>query len=198
MCVVYSSTGLWLASAAPAQDPFEIHIYEYEPLSWRQYSLEAHRIWYRRGTAERTGAAATARQTHLTNRADLLAFRTIVQRSGFMFLNAWQPGYYSAIAGWRSCRISTRPEYWRLPVAPGIGGRFSFQKTRYRGEFAPRGSCVRFWTASSRNGSVFQSRSERGTRGPWHEARLNFAPALLSVETQPFSRHWNITEKSRA
>jgi len=30
------------ASSASAQDPFEIHIYEYEPLAWRQYSLEAH------------------------------------------------------------------------------------------------------------------------------------------------------------
>ena len=27
--------------AALAQDPFEIHIYEYEPMTWGQYSLEA-------------------------------------------------------------------------------------------------------------------------------------------------------------
>ena len=39
---------LWCLSRALAQDPFEIHIYEYEPLSWREYSLEAHLNFIRR------------------------------------------------------------------------------------------------------------------------------------------------------
>ena len=31
-----------MTARAYAQDPFEIHIYEYEPLAWREYSLEGH------------------------------------------------------------------------------------------------------------------------------------------------------------
>ncbi len=33
---------LCAASRLAAQDPFEIHIYEYEPMTLGQYSLEAH------------------------------------------------------------------------------------------------------------------------------------------------------------
>jgi hypothetical protein len=33
---------LCYAPELSAEDPFEIHVYEYEPLSWRDYSLEAH------------------------------------------------------------------------------------------------------------------------------------------------------------
>jgi hypothetical protein len=32
---------LLCGGVALAQDPFEIHIYEYEPMTWRQYSLES-------------------------------------------------------------------------------------------------------------------------------------------------------------
>ena len=30
------------SGVALAQDPFEIHVYEYEPMTWSQCSLEAH------------------------------------------------------------------------------------------------------------------------------------------------------------
>jgi hypothetical protein len=33
---------LLCGGVARAQDPFEIHIYEYEPMAWREHSLEAH------------------------------------------------------------------------------------------------------------------------------------------------------------
>ena len=50
-----------------AQDPFEIHIYEYEPQSWKQYSLEAHLNFDPQGTALRDGGLLpTQDQTHLT------------------------------------------------------------------------------------------------------------------------------------
>jgi hypothetical protein len=39
-----------------AQDPFEIHIYEYEPLSLNQYSLEAHLNFTPQGTSAREGS----------------------------------------------------------------------------------------------------------------------------------------------
>jgi hypothetical protein len=40
-CKLLLLAGFVCLSRASAQDPFEIHIYEYEPLSWREYSLEA-------------------------------------------------------------------------------------------------------------------------------------------------------------
>jgi hypothetical protein len=50
-----------------AQDPSEIHIYEYEPLSLREYSLEAHLNFLTQGTTLRDGRLLpTEHQTHLT------------------------------------------------------------------------------------------------------------------------------------
>jgi len=40
-----------------AQDPFEIHVYEYEPQTLGEYSLEAHLNLTAQGTAERDGIA---------------------------------------------------------------------------------------------------------------------------------------------
>src|SRR5580658_4524753 len=34
--------GVCCAWQVLAQDPFEIHVYEYEPMPWGEYSLEAH------------------------------------------------------------------------------------------------------------------------------------------------------------
>ena len=55
------------ASKLVAQDPFEIHIYEYEPL-WRGlYSLEAHLNVTTQGTGLRDGTLLpTEHQNHLT------------------------------------------------------------------------------------------------------------------------------------
>jgi hypothetical protein len=39
--VLAAAAGLLLAPSIRAQDPFEIHIYEYEPLTRGEYSLEA-------------------------------------------------------------------------------------------------------------------------------------------------------------
>jgi len=56
-----------LSSRLLAQDPFEIHIYEYEPLNWREYSLEAHLNISPQGSAVREGTLLPSQnQTHLT------------------------------------------------------------------------------------------------------------------------------------
>jgi hypothetical protein len=50
-----------------AQDPFEILIYEFEPMGRGQYSLEAHLNVEPQGTGLRDGTLLpTDRQTHLT------------------------------------------------------------------------------------------------------------------------------------
>src|SRR5258707_1620385 len=118
------------ASQLAAQDPFEIHIYEYEPL-WRgQYSLEAHLNLTAQGTGLRDGTLLpTEHQTHLTLEPTFGLSENFAL--GFMFLNAWEPGYYPQFAGWRVLPHVYAPASWHLPVRLGLVAEFSFQRTRY-------------------------------------------------------------------
>src|SRR5580692_2834162 len=82
-----------------AQDPFEIHVYEYEPMTRGEYSLEAHLNLTAQGTSQRDGTLLpTAQQTHLTFEPTFGVTENFAV--GFMFLNAWQPGYAPQFAGW--------------------------------------------------------------------------------------------------
>lgn len=47
---------------------------------------------------------------------------------GFMFLNAWEPGYSPQFAGWRVLPRFYAPESWRLPFRLGFVSEFSFQR----------------------------------------------------------------------
>ena len=59
--------GLLAAPWAWSQDPFEIHIYEYEPMHWGEYSLEAHLNFNAQGKTESEGSLLpTLHQPHLT------------------------------------------------------------------------------------------------------------------------------------
>lgn len=113
-----------------AQDPFEIHIYEYEPMTAGQYSFEAHLNLVAQGTALAEGTLLpNQRQTHLTFEPTFgLTPNTAI---GFMFLNAWQPGYAPQFAGWRVLPHFYLPANWRLPMRVGFVSEFSFQNTRY-------------------------------------------------------------------
>ena len=126
------------ASRMAAQDPFEIHIYEYEPL-WRgQYSLEAHLNIVTQGTSLRDGALLpTEHQTHLTLEPTFGLSENFAL--GFMFLNAWEPGYSPQFAGWRVLPHVYAPESWHLPVRLGFVAEFSFQ-TRQKNSWVCSGS----------------------------------------------------------
>ena len=101
--------GLLSVSKIPAQDPFEIHIYEYEPLRWRAYSLEAHLNFVPQGNALRDGPLLpTHHQTHLTLEPTFGLSENFA--IGFMFLNAWEPGYSPQFAGWRTVPPHAQPE----------------------------------------------------------------------------------------
>jgi hypothetical protein len=174
-------------SKAAAQDPFEIHIYEYEPLSRGQYSLEAHLNLVTQGTGHREGTLLpTSRQTHLTLEPTFGLSQNFAL--GFMFLNAWQPGYSPQFAGWRLLPHFYAPESWRLPVRVGFVAEFSFQKARYeensrRIELRP--IIDREW---ARWQVVFNPVFERATRGPGIARGWNFEPALLlRLKRKPFS-----------
>src|SRR5579863_5803568 len=122
--------GLCWLPAASAQDSFEIHIYEYEPLSWREYSLEAHLNFTAQGTDLRdTTLLPTTHQTHLTLEPTLGLSDNFAL--GFMFLNAWEPGCSPQVAGWRVLPHIYSPESWRLPFRLGFVAEVSFQNTRY-------------------------------------------------------------------
>lgn len=162
----------------PAQDPFEIHIYEYEPMTLGQYSLEAHLNGNAQGAGAREGTLLpTLHQLHLTFEPTIGLSESFAV--GFMFLNAWEPGYSPQFAGWRVLPHVYAPEAWHLPVRLGFVAEFSFQNTRYeensrRVELRP--IVDREWEHVQ---VVFNPVFERATRGPGIARGWNFEPAML-------------------
>ena len=171
-------TLLSCARGGSAQDPFEIHIYEYEPLSWREYSLEAHLNFVTQGMTTPDGTLLpTSHQTHLTLEPTFGVSPAFA--IGFMFLNAWEPGHSPQIAGWRMLPHFYVPELWNLPVRIGFVAEFSFQNTRYeensrRIELRPI-----FDHEFTRWQIVFNPVLERAMHGPGTRHGWNFEPALL-------------------
>jgi hypothetical protein len=169
--------GLCLA-AAWAQDPFEIHIYEYEPLTWHEYSLETHLNFDPQGTTAQEGSLLpTHDQMHLTIEPTIGFSENFAL--GFMFLNAWEPGDSPQFAGWRVLPHFYAPESWRLPFRLGFVAEFSFQNTRYeknsrRAELRPiLDREFTHWQI------VFNPAFERALHGPGTAHGWNFEPAML-------------------
>lgn len=171
---------LWIycGSILFAQDPFEIHIYEYEPMTLGEYSLEAHLNFVTQGTTLRDGTLLpTQYQTHLTLEPTFgLSDNFAV---GFMFLNAWEPGYSPQFAGWRVLPHIYAPKSWHLPVRLGFVSEFSFQNVRYeensrRVELRPIVD-----REFERWQVVFNPVFERALHGPGTRRGWNFEPALL-------------------
>ena len=170
--------GLSCLSRVSAQDPFEIHIYEYEPLSWREYSLEAHLNFIAQGSTLSNGTLLpTAHQTHLTLEPTIGLSENFAL--GFMFLNAWEPGNSPQFAGWRVLPHFYAPETWHLPFRLGFVSEFSFQNTRYeensrRVELRPI-----LDREFSRWQIVFNPVFERALHGPGTRRGWNAEPAML-------------------
>ena len=165
-------------SRACAQDPFEIHVYEYEPLSWKEYSLEAHVNFDPQGTSARDGSLLpTEHQTHVTLEPTVGISENFAV--GFMFLNAWEPGNSPEYAGWRVLPHFYAPESWKLPFRLGFVTEFSFQNTAYeensrRVELRPiLDREFTHWQI------VFNPLFERALHGPGTERGWNFEPAGL-------------------
>ncbi len=170
--------GFLCVSRATAQDPFEIHIYEYEPLSWREYSLETHVNFGPQGTSLRDGRLLPTRdQTHLTLEPTFGLTDNFAV--GFMFLNAWEPGYSPQFAGWRVLPHFYAPESWHLPFRLGFVAEFSFQNARYeantrRAELRPI-----LDREFARWQIIFNPVFERALHGPGTRRGWNFEPAML-------------------
>jgi hypothetical protein len=175
------------ASIVHGQDAFEIHIYEYEPMSWRQYSLETHLTYLAQGTSQRDGTLLpTTHQTHVTLEPTLGLTPNFAL--GFMFLNAWEPGNSPQFAGWRVLPHFYAPESWKLPFRLGFVSEFSFQNTRYeensrRVELRPI-----LDREFERWQIVFNPVFERALHGPGTRRGWNFEPAaLLRWKREKFS-----------
>jgi len=166
---------LWRAWA---QDPFEIHVYEYEPLAWREYSLETHLNFDPQASGSRDGTLLPMRdQTHLTLEPTIGLSENFAL--GFMFLNAWQPGNSPAFAGWRALPHIYAPESWPLPFHLGFVAEFSFQNTHYE-ENSRRVELRPILDREFSNWEiVFNPVFERALHGPGTQHGWNFEPALL-------------------
>lgn len=125
---------LWLLAGwvtARAQDPFEIHVYEYETLKPAEFTLEQHLNYWAVGSKQFEGTVApTNDQLHMTY--ELTGGITDQISLGFMELNAVRPGGSGLeYAGWRILPHFYVPKDWHLPVDAGLVVEFSFVRPTY-------------------------------------------------------------------
>jgi hypothetical protein len=126
---------LLLALGAYAQDPFEIHVYEYEKLHPGQFTLEQHLNYWAIGSKRFDAALApTNDQLHITY--ELTGAITDHVSLGFMQLNSVLPGTGYQYAGWRVLPHFYVPESWHFPVDLGMVVEFSFARPQYIAETA--------------------------------------------------------------
>jgi hypothetical protein len=112
---VYVRLLLFCATAAFAQDPFEIHVYEYEPLPRGAYTYEAHLNYDIRGTTVADGPVVpTQNQFHFTSEVTGGIGGPFAM--GFMFLTARRPDHSLEYAGWRVLPHFYAPRSWGSSV----------------------------------------------------------------------------------
>jgi hypothetical protein len=108
-----------------AQDPFEIHIYEYETLARGRYTLEAHLNFVGIGSKNSEGPVApTNNQFHMTY--ELTAGITDQTSLGFMLLTGRRIHNELEYAGWRLLPHVYVPMSWGLPLDVGLLPSFHF------------------------------------------------------------------------
>jgi hypothetical protein len=118
--------GLLIASIGVlrAQDPFEIHVLEYEELQPGEFTFEAHSNYV--GEGAMAAAAGRFRNTwEVTGGiANHVSF-------GVMQLNGKRPGSPLESAGWRLVPHLYVPRSWHWPLDAGLVTEFSFQDKRW-------------------------------------------------------------------
>ena len=118
------------AGHARAQDPFEIHVYEYESLKPGAFTLETHLNYVGAGSKTFEGPVAPSEnQFHMTY--ELTGGITDHVSLGVMLLSAKRPGYGLDYAGWRILPHFYVPEEWHWPLRAGLVAEFSFQRSTY-------------------------------------------------------------------
>lgn len=121
---------LLCAAAACAQDPFEIHVYEYDPMPLGTFSYETHVNYVVDGATEYSRSVAPSRhQLHYTT--ELTAGLGDSLALGTMLLTAVRPGQTIDYAGWRIIPHVFAPKSWNLPFNVGVLAEFSFERPAY-------------------------------------------------------------------
>ncbi len=121
----------WLLLCLPvvvyAQDPFEIQVFEYEPLPLGAYTYESHINYVFGGTSKYDGPVAPE-QNQLHFSSEWTAGLNNEIRAGFVILTAAVPGLGIQYAGFRVLPHFYAPRSWGLPVNLGIVAEFSFER----------------------------------------------------------------------
>jgi hypothetical protein len=127
---LFLSAAFLCAATAYAQDPFEIHVYEYEPLPRGSYTYEAHLNYIVKGTNQFDGTLApTEHQSHYSS--EFTAGLTDQFRMAAVVMTALRPDHSLEYAGWRILPHLYAPPSWHLPLNLGLVAEFSFNKTTY-------------------------------------------------------------------
>ena len=179
-CAAAVLAGLIAASPARAQDPFEIHVYEYESLKPGEFTLEQHLNYWAIGSKKFDGPLApTNDQLHMTY--ELTGALTNQISLGFMQLNAVLPGAGFRYAGWRVLPHFYAPRSWRLPVDLGLVVEFSFARPQFIDDTAHvevRPIVQRRFKSFE---FVFNPVFARALRGPHVGDGWSFEPALRAA-----------------
>jgi len=122
----FAIAGLVAVSTAAlhAQDPFEIHVLEYEELKLGEFTFENHTNY-----VGKSDAAAGVDILHMTY--ELTAGINDKFSFGVMQLNAHRPGGPLESAGWRLVPHFYAPRSWHWPVDTGLTVEMSFNSTRW-------------------------------------------------------------------
>jgi len=113
-----------------AQDPFEIHVYEYDPLPRGEFTYEAHTNYVVHGSTTPAGLQAPMNhQFHFTS--ELTAGVTDWFRAAAVLLTARRPNHALEYAGFRVLPHLYAPPSWHLPLNLGLVAEFSSQPTAY-------------------------------------------------------------------
>jgi hypothetical protein len=107
-----------------AQDPFEIHVLEYEQLQPGEFTFENHMNYVAPNAAQ---GAAPGTQSIFHDTYELTAGVTDNVAFGIMQLNARRPDGPLESAGWRLVPHLYAPRSWHLPVDLGLVVEFAFE-----------------------------------------------------------------------
>lgn len=120
-----------VAAALPAQDPFEIQVYEYKTVPKRMFNLETHLNYLGRGSKTFEGTAApTNNQLHMTYELTH-GITDNFELAGYLVTGRRPGGGSVDFAAWRVRPRFRLPESWRLPVSFSLSGEVAFPRKIY-------------------------------------------------------------------
>lgn len=126
---------IWTAEPLPAQDIFEIQVYEYPTVPKGKWNLETHLNHSASGIRDAAGQVLpTQGQTRLTFELTR-GITDWFELAGYLAF-ARQPGDGPDFAAWRIRPRVRAPERWNLPVLLSLSAEVAFPRSQYEAEKA--------------------------------------------------------------